>query len=248
MTLTLSISDNQNGTGGVATIAGSQSAAMNVVWVQAVSGELGTGNWSPLASRTGDGAIGIDSAIGYYWAYCASTLSGSTTISNLCYFQLTQASDPVLYRCLLATQARIQSLALEGLSADNIFVQTVANDRNCAPSDSQLPCIQLSPVGREEMHAADATNLRDTVAYSILVAILAADNLDQTSGFSQKLTWRQAIARAFRNQPLPGVDEVFQCEVSPEEVVSAEAFFRRNLLLSALTLRFMTREPRGIAT
>jgi hypothetical protein len=248
MPITLTVSDNQDGSGATAEISGSNSGATNYVWVAAVSGQLGPGSWVLGGTRIGDGAASLTLAGGYYWAYCVSIFAGTTALSNLYYFRASRASDPVLYRCLLATQARIQGLALAGLPGTNILVRKIAGDRDLGSGPQPLPAVQIGPVTNEQMNAAEATNLRDTIVYPVLVAILAADNQDLVANFAQYLGWRQAIARAFRNQSLVGVDEVYQCEIRPGEIISPDAFFRKNLFCSALVLNFLAREPRGIAT
>jgi hypothetical protein len=249
MSLNLSVIDNQDGTGATATITGSAPSAANQVWIQTVSGDLGAADWILGGSRTGDGAVGLELEIGYYWAHCASQLGPASTTSNLVYFRVSRGSDPVLYRCLLATRARIQGLALPGITGTHVVIQKVASDRDLGAGQAQeFPAILISPVGGEQIPAVDSTNLRDEVVYPVLVTILAADNQNQIANFPLYLQLREAIARAFRNQALPGVDEVYQCEVISRDIVSAEAFFRHNLFLSALVLQFRAREPRGFAT
>ena len=76
--------------------------------------------------------------------------------------------------------------------------------------------------------------------------LLVADHQQQTPYLAQTLGWRERIARAFRHQPLVGVDEVFDCELLPQEIVASEVFVRHGVWVSALVLGFCAREPRGM--
>lgn len=236
----LSIADNADETA-TATVSGSSSGATNIVQTQHVASELGGGTWTTQGGRIGDGDVIISVTPGYYWARVVSTLNGMSASSNPVYFRVTDGSGAVLKQCLDAVQARIQGLMLDGLDAANIVVGKAPSDLNLT-----LPAIQITPTGREAIDAAEGTNRRDDVGYPVLVTIFAADNQDQTANLNQYLTWRQQIARAFRNQRLPGVSEIVTATVEPDPVVDSAAWFERNLFVSSLLIRFLSREPRGM--
>ncbi|MBX7073591.1 MAG: hypothetical protein K1X71_10625 [Pirellulales bacterium] len=247
MTLALSITDNEDGSGALATIGGSALGAMNDLFVRGVNGQLSGADWILAGARLGDGDLALALATGYYWGYVASTVAGATGISNLVYFQVTSGADALLYRCLLATQARIVALALPGLGAASVLVQKLASDRDLgAGRATALPAIVVSPAGREQMPRAGGTNWRDETIYPVQVTLLVADHQQQTPYLAQTLGWRERIARAFRHQPLVGVDEVFDCELLPQEIVASEVFVRHGVWASALVLGFCAREPRGM--
>jgi hypothetical protein len=248
MPLTLSITDDQTGDGATATIVGSDPQADNAVHVQPVSGNLASGAWQLAAERVGDGTAALALARGFYWAHCRSMLDQAAACSNLVYFQVTQLGDAVAYRCLLAVQARIRGLALTGLAEQSVLVQKVATDRDLGQGRTfSLPVITVSPYAEELIPSVVGTNLRDDVVYRLQVTILAANNQDQQSNLALYLHWRERIAQAFRQQPLPGVAEVYQCEVLPHDIISAEAFLNHNLFCSSLLVHCWSREPRGFA-
>ena len=60
----------------------------------------------------------------------------------------------------------------------------------------------------------------------------------------RQLLWRQQISRAFRNQRLPGVPEVINSAVEPDDGPH-EHGWKHELFNTALRLRFTSREPRG---
>lgn len=249
MSVVLAIVDNLDGTGATATVQGTAALDVNEIWVQPLTGELGAGGWTLSATEQGDGPVPLPLAVGYYWAYCLSDATGVQTLSNLVYFRVSVASDPVLYRCLLATHARIAALTLAGFAIENLLIRKAPGDRDIGSGETySFPAIQISPGSSESMDASAGTNRRDDVIYPVLVTILAADNQNQEQNFSRYLGWRERIARAFRNQPLVGVEEVYQCEISPQDIVEPQAFWRQNLYSSSLLLNFKSREPRGLAT
>jgi hypothetical protein len=80
----------------------------------------------------------------------------------------------------------------------------------------------------------------------VLVTILDRDNQEPTlqANLDRHLLWRQQIARAFRNQRLNGVPEVINAEVESAEGLLEESW-KRELMTSAVLLRFTSRESRG---
>lgn len=232
--------------GATAIISGSELLADNTLHVQRFSGNLGAGTWQPAASRQGDGPLSLELPAGFYWAHVASEHDGNAACSNLVYFHVDDATAPVHYRCLQAVQSVIRSLALDGISPDSVLVRKLATDRDVGQNlHFALPCIQITPHSAETMPLASGTNLRDDVIYRVLITILVADNQNAQIELERYLGWRQRIARAFRNQPLLGLPEIYQCEITPHDVVSSEAWLRHNLFCSALQLQFHSREPRG---
>lgn len=244
----LAVSDNADNTGGVATISGGDAGVTNTVYSQRVDGELGTAAWISRGSRSGNGTISLTIGgtltAGYYWWRVQSVTAGGSAESNLVYQPLTDGASAVLYRCLTAARSRIQGLSLSGIANVSVVIRTAPLDRHFHSGDVALPGVVLAPVLSEQMSAAAGTNLRDDVGYPIGVFILAADNQTLTPVAAQ-YKWREQIARAFRNQKLPGVSEVWSCVVEPAAITEPGAW-NRNLYVSALILRFFAREVRGI--
>jgi hypothetical protein len=150
------------------------------------------------------------------------------------------ADDSIHYRCLLAVQARIQGLLLEGIAAENVVLQKLP----FLETNASLPRILLSHLGKEDVSSEPGTNLRDDIGYPVVVSIIAADNLDQQQNASQYLLWRERISQAFRHQRLAEVPEVWTCRIEPRQVTTSDAF-SHNVYHSSLTLRFFSRESRG---
>jgi hypothetical protein len=108
-----------------------------------------------------------------------------------------------------------------------------------------LPAILITPQG-ETVDPNSGTNLMDDVTYAVRVTLVDRDNQEPTliANVDRYFVWRQRIARTFRNQPLAAVPEIYTTTLEPGDVVDAAAW-ESNLFASVLTLRFVSREPRG---
>ncbi len=147
-------------------------------------------------------------------------------------------------RCLLATQATIQSLSLAGISTDNIVLQKVPWARDFTQGLREFPGILVTPSGAESMPITAGTNQSDEVVYPVQVTILAADNAKLSEMIGTYLLWREAIAQAFRHRRLDGVNEVYDCWLQPQHVVALDAS-TKGLFQSSMVLQFVARELRN---
>lgn len=242
MPLTLAISDNADGTGGVATISGAAAETITV-YSQTVNGQLGTATWTSRGSRSGDGTVNVSPGDGYYWWYASGATSG---ISNLVYQNLSSGTQAVLYRCLTGVQALVQSLALSGVANGSIVVRKLPIDRFSAAGEGlSLPAIVIAPWGTETMRAADGTNERDDVGYPVAVTIFAADQQHLTQDLDTYTKWREQIARTLRQNTLSGVSEIYTCQIEPGPIVDLAAWVQKTLFVSGLVARYTSREVRG---
>jgi hypothetical protein len=240
----LSILDHGDGSGATATVGSADPAATTVVHVRGFAGDLGDGAWNAVGTVSGSGDLELDLPAGHYFAYAVSSIGSAQVASRVVYFTISDGLESIHTRCLNAVQARIRLLGLEGITNAQIVIEKVPAGRNLA-AGAGLPAIVLSPQ-RTAMPTAAGTNGADDVHYDILVAIFDRDNQEPTLelNLDRHLLWRQQIAKAFRNQRLPGVPEVITSEVEPAEGLIDEAW-KRELMVSALRLRFTSRETRG---
>ncbi len=165
-------------------------------------------------------------------------------MSNLVYQSLTDGSQAVLYRVLAAVKARLAGLALEGIEPHNVQVCHLPWERTLAATPQALPAVHVAPA-EHGTPLDQGTNQKDDVAYAVNVALLDADPRRHPNARLPRLSrWRERIARAFRNQRLPGVPEVYHCTVDPDIVLDRTTWLQQGLLVSVLCLRFLTRETR----
>jgi hypothetical protein len=230
---TLSITDNADGTGATATIAGSGGAA-NTIFVLTVDGTVETGTWAPTGSLVGDGTVSLPLPKGYYFGYA---LSAPATLSGVAYFGVTAGSDSVAARCFAAVATRLQLLALPCTA--NVYDSLYADNKAAL----QYPCVVLTTDGARDTDEA-ATNGRDDIGHGVRVLIKdVCFRFDEARRDTYR-SWRQAILRAFLNQRLPGVPESVRCKVELGSVAAVAT--DRPQVVTELTIRCVTREPRGL--
>jgi len=240
----LAINDHGDGSGATATVSGAESDSTTTILLRTFNGEPGDGSWTQAGAIDGNGTVELMLPAGHYFAYAISAVESIHVLSRVAYFVVSDGLESIHTRCLTAVQARIRLLSLDGVANERVVIEKVPTGRNLS-AGSGLPAIVLSPE-RAAMPASAGTNGADDVHYDVLVAILDRDNQEPTlaANLDRHLLWRQQIARAFRNQRLPGVPEVINSEVEPAEGLLDEAW-KRELMASALRLRFTSRETRG---
>jgi len=250
----LSVADNGDGSGAIATIDGASSTARVTVWVASFSGQLGSAAWESAGNLAGNGNLPLTIPLGHYFGYASALdADGGSSASPVDYFTVTDAAQAIAYQCLAAAQARIQSLSLPNLDNANVIVRKLPIDRYLGPGQpTGLPAILLTPV-TEQMPPLEGVNAKDDVTYGVLCTIVDADNQEPTlsANLPQYTLWRQSIARAFRNQRLYGVtspdgsNPIINAFVEPADQLIPAAW-TANLYASAMLLRFVSREARGI--
>lgn len=244
-TPTLTVADNENSTGVVATVASGNASATNTLYRTNVSGELEAATWTSSGSRTGNGTISVSLTVeGYYFWYVSSTLSGETTVSNLVYEPITDGTDAVLTRCIAAVVSRLQLLTLSGISSSNIV--SIADITNTAGVVNS-PCVLVArePVPHQYK---GGVNDRDDIGYPIQVLFCESDCLGSQSDVARWDKWREQAERSFRNQRLPGVTESqLASDIEPLKIL--DPAFRPPIydkVVSGFTIRVNTREVRGL--
>ena len=246
-TPSVAFADDGDGTGATATITGSDADAINTVWTQAFNGSLGTATWTSSGSRIGNGEVSLTLTTGHYLGYVTSASGEGTSASTVTYFVVTSSTEAILSQILDAVRSRIQSISLSGIVNASVVVKKLELRRIYRrPDGVALPCVLITPY-RPTFSAADGVTSFDDVKYGVQVTMISADNQEPTieADMDRQILWYEKIAKAFRNQLLSGVSEVFTATVEPSDVVIPPAW-RANLLASAMTLRITARETRGL--
>lgn len=240
-TPTVTVADNADGTGAVATVADSNASATNTVYYISIGDELTPATFTSGGSRVGNGTVALSiTTMGQYWVYVSSTLSGETTVSDLVFLSVTSGSNAIWYDCLTAVKSTINSLSLTGLAAKDIRVQKVPWQRS-----QVMPGMFVTPV-TETSNPKDGTNYRDDIGYGCQVVCVRLGNREMTANFNTHLYWRERVRKAFLNQRLAGVSESLWCSVQPGAVVLPSAF-EDNYDVWSLIIRAICRETRGTA-
>ncbi len=239
---TLSVVDNGDGTGGIATVSGSTGGSTNTLYAAPYSGVNGSSMaWSSVGSRTGDGAVTFGST-GAQFFYVLSSLSGNSAVSSIVFCGITGLATGSIHKaCLDAYVTRIQGLGLSGIlssSVDSRWLPRVWEDIDTLA----FPRIMVSPVGTEQ--PKDVMSTRDDIELPVLVSIVDKQNQDYVANQDRNLLWREKIASAFRHQRLVGVQSILTTDVEYQPVVDP-ANFQKNLFYSSILFRPRSRQTRG---
>ena len=237
MPVTLAIADNADGTGGTATVAGSNVASTNTLYKATWNGQTGALTWTSVGSRTGDGTIAITSGTGFFLFRLDSLLSGTTTVVAV-YQPLTDVTtQAMLYRALAAIKTRIDGLSLSG--SPTVSIRWLPRAK---PGDT-FPMIHITPVGGESFPGV--LTATDDIGLPVAVTIVDNQNQDPTANLNRNALWREKILSALRFQRLAGVAEGYILNPDPGMIVNPGMFDSQNLFFSPLFFRLLTRTTRG---
>lgn len=247
MALALVISDAADGTGGTATVSGSDGGTTNRLYAASFAGgPIGPQSWTLVDSRVGDGNISIASpgtlALGFYVWMLTGTVSSTAAFASY-YRNLTDASAQSVWdRSLDAMVQQIQALNLADVVSVNVVRRWLP--RFLKDVDA-VPAVIVAPVNSENFPAI-FTNT-DNIGYPIAVVYVAKQNQDYTANQARNMLWRQRVSRIFRFQKLAGVAE--SVIVRPENgIIIDPAAFDANLFSGYQIFRCEMRESRGAAS
>lgn len=232
----ITVVDNGNGTV-TFTVAG----AVGTVDIKTApwSGGFVNASWTLSATRSGNGTVNATLAPGLYNAYAENAGAASDFIG----FRVTSGEESFGMQIRNAVKAKLQALSLSGIASGSIISPLKLPLK---PKTMTLPGILITLVGENDNFEGGATNERDDVDYTVqlvLVSVGSKDN-DNASEMAQHDLWRQQIAKAFRNQPLPGCG-AYRCIVERRTIYSA-ADFQQSYDTHAILLHLVRRESRGV--
>lgn len=239
MAITLAISDTGDGTGAVATVAGSGGGSTNTLTKAAWSGDVGSIVFSAAGSRSGDGTIAVSTANGL-WLWQLVNSSGTVVIA----YQPTSGgvvTESVAYRIMTQMQTQIRALALTDVSSSNVLLKWMPRDFGATVDPK--PEIVICPAPLPETMRTDLAGT-DHIGYPILVAKMNAQNQDYAANLSRNLLHREKLRREFISQGMAGIAEVNYCRVEPQAMIDPK-WFKGNDLYDAMIFRFTARELRG---
>jgi hypothetical protein len=239
MAITLTITDSEDGTG-IATIAGS--TGTNNLYKATWTGAMGTAiSWTLVGTRSGDGTIALSGAGLFIWR-----LDNQGSLAAILYQAITDAdADGIVQQLLDYVAATVQSLNLTGISSVNVTKRWTPRALRQAEALS-LPKVLVCPWDRFSFPGI--LTGKDDIGIAILVVFVAAQNQDNDANLNRNNVWRWRTLSAFRYQAPAGISAEFGCyNCIPEDAgVLESSWFDKNLYVSALSFRFITRTPRGL--
>ena len=249
---TLTVADDSDGTGATATITGGDVGATHEAFTSQFDGDTGAlSAWTSQGSIVGNGTIALDVGTGYFMCYVEASESGAFAVTRPVYFVATSGDDAIMQKCLDGVKARLDAMTFVGIATANIIVRMVPLDKGIGSGESfAFPAILITPPPDSSlvMPFNEGTNRKDDVQYPVLVGILDALTTDKntlTANQNRNYLWQQQIVKAFRNQRLAGVDEVYTTIVEAAQITNVQAW-RNGRFVSFGIFRFISREARGI--
>jgi hypothetical protein len=239
---TLSLVDNENGTGAVATISGSTAGSTNSVYTARWFGGFVNGAFTLAGSRTGDGTISLSLPDGYHWGYVLSTKAGEeSVVSAMVGFRTTSGDESLWQQCLDAIVAKIQAIGLSGIPSEQVYPCKIPLDR-----DTIKPCCLVSPI--REAAITHVFSTTDQLPLDFQVALEQASNQDLIEGIDVFTMNRQRIINAFlptTDTGLPAVQEVVSVQVVPGDVYNVQAWME-NVDAGAVVIRCLCQVNRAL--
>ncbi|MDE2470716.1 MAG: hypothetical protein KGL35_18725 [Bradyrhizobium sp.] len=214
-TPTLSVVDNGDGTGAVATVAGSSAGSTNVVSTAPWSTSGNDLVWTAATGRVGDGTVALSLTDGLYVAKCQSTLSGlPAVVSNEPLFEATGGANYTSVSAALAAKLVqiLQGMAgtsLGGIGASSIRKRKTAylNDFSGIvplPADKQfaLPAIVVCYFDQFDVPPGEGPQDRDAI-YVPITFVFAQETQSYATPSEalddQFLTWQEVVLSTFEH-------------------------------------------------
>lgn len=191
---TLTIVDNGDDTGAVATIAGADSGTTNTVYVAA----YGSSVWSSAGSRTGNGTVALDLDAGVYAGYVVSS-NGQRVVSSIVVFSVTTGAETDIDKILTAMKAMIDGENYHDANGDLVETRTPITEYPIKWINQDAAGIVILPEGDP---ATPNTTGSNSVTYNITVAISESLGTGTEATFASHAEMRQAIRRLFLGKRL----------------------------------------------
>jgi hypothetical protein len=239
----LAVADAATGGAFTATLAGGAAGAANTLYRSQMSGAVGVMTQTAAGTRTGDGTITGTAAVGFYVWQVQSVLGAEQAWSAPYYQRVSDSADSLHEQLQQAALARIRALALPGGYGANVRRMKLPTGRRLG--NLSLPATLLLTVGQTEEYPETGTTAHDDTVLPLYVAFLSGD-LDTDTPDSTVTLCRQLVRRAFRCQRLLGDGRQYSASFAPDAVIEVSDAEGKSLQVSALTLRLLCREPRGI--
>ena len=255
MALTLALSDNANGTGFTAAVAGSSGATVSV-WYTPADRPWPGDAWILAGTRVGDGAFAgaVDPRFYFVYASAGGTCSPPERVA------VTTGFDEVATLMQNSIVATIRLLALPSISdylaaprrasggagfvgiGAQAFVQQDWTER-------KYPCFSVALDNQTEAQE-NGSNGADDIVYPFSVMLYDTAVKPTKQDHRAWIQWcRAKVFKAFRNQHLAGVTSSVVTRVEPKQIVQRQfedGSRPMNLYGGGFVVRCVNRELRGL--
>lgn len=159
-------------------------------------------------------------------------------------------ANAILWDVLQAVQTKLRTITFAVMSGDT--TQPIVNDAIVIQKSLKLespprtPGVIVTPPLRMSINPAAGTNQRDDYAYPVLCQIVDKDGGDRSANLHTYLKWREQIARAFQQQTLSGVSDVYIGHATQVDYVDDKLWNRHQWFVGGVELRYFARLTRGV--
>ena len=243
MAITVTYADDNNGTGGVLTIAGSASGSTNYVYVSEYSGGNVDRDVRLLGQRTGDGIIAYVVAQSGPFLVVVLNEASSVTWSLPQVFRAGDGEESPHMQVCQALREMILDMAMPGLSTDpDSHRITKVGAKIQDVLDASKKCVFYIPT-QESISNMD--NTYDSVEYPVNVVISRAAAQELTKGLGDVLKARFMTHVLFGSVPIPDLEWVHTVDYRPGVINDASQWLQ-NYDVSVFTLVAITEISGGI--
>jgi hypothetical protein len=247
MSLTLTLADQGDGSGILATAAGSDAGQAVTVYAQAVDPAFPAQAWAQAGTRTGNGTVALTLVAGYYFVYAAGVVSAAAALSPVVYGRASNGSEDPHEACVNAVVARLRLLTFNGtaaspggIPASRIYDYLTGGEQY----QGYYPYLSVWPGDERVVPFSDRGE-----RYVLPVELAFFDEVTGSLVEQRRkvLRWRREIEQAFSMQQLPGVSAVFLGTAKPGRLYGPE-LSGRGRMVSRLALLFDTYLLRGLTS
>lgn len=246
-TPTLTLADSGNGSGAIATVAGSTSGSTNTIYATQWAGGFINQAYTSYGSRTGDGAVSLALGLGYWFVYCGSTKSGLDGANSLVSgVRVTDGAAALFNQCCDAIVAKIQALSLPSPWLPANVLKVKFPWTRTLIQGTVSAGIWVSPVSDQ---IKQSLNQSDDWGEAVQITAAQISNTVLTTGLPAHLLCRQQIVDALLpvagQSALAGVTDVYNVVIESGPVID-QASFQMQFDVGAIVARCMIRRTRGV--
>lgn len=233
----ISFSDNADGTGGVVTVSGTASSAVNKLYVSQFTGSNRSRTFELAGTRVGDGTIAVALTTGPFIASLASATDVDVEFTDPLIFRVTDGELPLHERVCEAIREFMLSLALPGWPTDPELHQYVKIGAKLSELINGKNSIVLYVPGQETIESA--SNSDSTFSYPVDVMLHIKSGNTVKANIRDIMRSREISSLSIKAEPLPDVPEIHTVNVQPNILIDP-AKWALNYDVSVLTFIALT--------
>lgn len=231
---TITVTDLANGGGVTVAIVGDAGASHQVYRQR-----FGDSDWTAFGvTQVGSGTVTGTITPGYYWWYAKASESGSDSISPVAAVAITRTAVAIDTRMLEGVVALIQTAAAADAIPEVVSARVKKFSDKYNPNKMTTPGIAV--YGQQTGSEIGGGNLRDDFQHVLYIALQFPNGKE-----SELALAAERVRRLFHRQRLTGLNEAYDCVVSPGPPLAEE-----NTILDFAwvhwQITYTTRELRGI--